>query len=64
MEINALTITGSYQLPLLAIDPATSSSGLIWFNTTGTGSIKYTVASASAILTRVFIVPTTSSINT
>jgi hypothetical protein len=61
MEINALTTTGSLQLPLLSTDPTTSSSGLIWFNTSGTGSIKYTVASASAILTRVIITPSTSS---
>jgi hypothetical protein len=57
MEINVLTLTGSLQLPLLATDPATSSSGQIWFNTSGTGSIKYTVASASVILTKTIIYP-------
>jgi hypothetical protein len=62
MEINALTITGSLQLPLLATDPTVSSSGLIWFNTSGTGSIKYTVASASVVLTKTIIYPNTSSV--
>ena len=51
MDIYTPAITGALQLPLYSTDPAVSSSGDIWFNTTGTGSIKYAVESSSIIVT-------------
>lgn len=53
MNIYTPLVTGSFQLPLLSTDPTTSASGQIWFNTTGTGSIKFAVTSGSAIITRI-----------
>jgi hypothetical protein len=52
MKIYASIITSSFQLPLLNTDPPISQSGQIWFNTSGTGSIKYAVTSGSFIITR------------
>lgn len=52
MKIYAPITTASFQLPLLDADPAVSSSGQIWFNMSGTGSIKYAVTSGSSIITR------------
>lgn len=52
MKIYSSLVSQSFQLPLLAADPAVSASGQIWFNTSGTGSIKYAVTSGSTIITR------------
>lgn len=52
MDIYIPLITGSLQLPLYNVDPAKSSSGDIWFNTSGTGSIKYATQSGSFVVTR------------
>ena len=52
MDIYTPAITGALQLPLYSTDPAVTFSGDIWFNTTGTGSLKYASESASAVVTR------------
>jgi hypothetical protein len=52
MRIYSSVTTSSLQLPLLSTDPVVSSSGQMWFNTSGTGSIKYAVTSGSFIITR------------
>jgi hypothetical protein len=57
MIIYSPDVTSSFQLPLLSADPATSSSGQIWFNTAGTGSIKFAVVSASVVITKTFVNP-------
>ena len=53
MDIYTPAVTGALQLPLYSTDPAVTFSGDIWFNTTGTGSIKYASESASAVVTRI-----------
>jgi hypothetical protein len=55
MKIYSSIITSSFQLPLLAADPIVSSSGQVWFNTSGTGSVKYAVTSGSFVITRTLI---------
>lgn len=52
MDIYTPAVTGALQLPLYSADPAVSASGDIWFNTTGTGSLKYATVSASVVITR------------
>ena len=52
MKIYSSTATSSLQLPLLSTDPAVSSSGQMWFNTSGTGSLKYAITSGSFVITR------------
>ena len=52
MDIYTPAVTGALQLPLYSTDPAVTASGDIWFNTTGTGSLKYATISSSLVVTR------------
>jgi hypothetical protein len=61
MNIDTLTTTGSLQLPLFATDPTVNVAGRMWFNTSGTGSIKFTVASSSYVILKQFLPSTISS---
>ena len=61
MNIDTLTTTGSLQLPLFATDPTVNVAGRIWFNTSGSGRVKFTVASSSYVILKEFIFSTNSS---
>lgn len=52
MDIYTPAVTGAFQLPLYSTDPAVTASGFIWFNTTGTGSLKYATESGSTVVIR------------
>lgn len=53
MQVYYPAVTGALQLPLYNVDPATTSSGNIWFNTNGTGSLKYATVSGSFVVTKI-----------
>lgn len=53
MNVYNAAVTGALQLPLYNVDPAVTYSGNVWFNTNGTGSLKYATISGSFIVTKI-----------
>lgn len=55
MKIYVAQTTGSLQLPIFSSDPPVTASGNIWYNNQNTGSIKYSIVSASVVITRTLL---------